>query len=85
MARHFGLHTLEDPTFAGGDSFRMFVSTDARKLRSVAKAINQADATDDEDNIEAAEGALEHLGWKRSIVEKPNFYRVTIQQAHRRP
>ena len=108
-ARHFGLHTQEDPSCGGSDSFRMFVSKDARKLRLAAKTINQAYATDDEDNINAAEshlleahdihffssgwkswdsqadeGTLEQLGWKRSIVEKPNHYRVTIQQVRRR-
>ena len=109
-ARHFGLHTLEDPSFTGGDSFRMFVSKDARKLRLLAKDIHQAYATGGDDafdaaellvmeadsvhfftqdvnywNIEDDEGALECLGWKRSIVEKPSYYRVTIQQAQRRP
>ena len=50
-ARHFGLHTKEDPAFEGSDAFRIFVHKDPRKLRALAKAIGDAYATISDNTI----------------------------------
>lgn len=46
-ARHFGLHTMEDPAFEGSDAYRMFVDRSASRLRSVAASIRKIAALDD--------------------------------------
>jgi len=46
-ARHFGLHTIEDPTFEGSDAYRMFVDRSESRLRSVAASVRKINALDD--------------------------------------
>ncbi len=50
-ARHFGLHTLEDPGSVGTDTFRMLIHKSAGKLRRVANAL--AKVYESGDDIEA--------------------------------
>jgi hypothetical protein len=114
-ARHFGLHTREDPTYEGSDAYRVLVHESAQKLRDVAKALNDAysaaNSSDlgDETLIDEVEdwlvlksdvawfthdwsywgqdqdeGALEHLKWKRTVVESGKDYRVTLRIAGKR-
>jgi hypothetical protein len=107
-ARHFGLHTLHDPTFAGSDGYRLLIHKSAKKLREAARVLGHAYAhaneTDDETLIDEAEfwleiksgvhwfshdwkhwdqeqdeGALEHLGWRRVVVEEDDGFRITLQ------
>jgi hypothetical protein len=54
-ARHFGLHTLEDPSTLGTDTCRLFIHKDIRKLREAARVIKSAYASGDESLIEDAE------------------------------
>jgi hypothetical protein len=46
-ARHFGLHTIDDPTFEGSDAYRLFVDPSASRLRSVAASVRKINALDD--------------------------------------
>jgi hypothetical protein len=54
-ARHFGLHTREDPAFEGSDAYRMFVHKDPRKLRVVAKAIGDVNEKCEDDTLDDQE------------------------------
>ena len=57
-ARHFGLHTKDDPTFEGSDAYRLFIHRNARKLRAIAKAIEHANAITPDDTIYDVENDL---------------------------
>jgi hypothetical protein len=54
-ARHFGLHTLEDPTTVGTDTFRLLIHKSAKRLREAARILNRAYSADDETLINEAE------------------------------
>lgn len=41
--RHFGYHTLDDPTAAGSDDYRLLVSKNRKKLQQAAKVLKQTD------------------------------------------
>jgi hypothetical protein len=104
-ARHFGLHTLEDPSTVGTTSFRILVHQDVTKLRRAAKVLADAYSSDDDHLVSKAEnwllsesgvnwfaqdgswwdlardeGALECLGWVRSVAELAGCSRVTIRR-----
>ena len=54
-ARHFNLHTLEDPTSGGSDYYRLLIHKNVRKLRATSKILDEAYAADDENAIADAE------------------------------
>ena len=65
-ARHFGLHTLEDPSFEGTDAYRMFVDASATRLGAVATALQKACELDDGDDLDPVEDwVIQHpeLNW----------------------
>jgi hypothetical protein len=45
-ARHFGFHTLEDPTTAGGDDTRVLIHRSASVLRRAARRLSKAWTSD---------------------------------------
>ena len=54
-ARHFGLHTLEDPTAEGSDGYRVLVHKSAPALRRAAEVLELAYASDRQSVIDEAE------------------------------
>ena len=54
-ARHFGFHTMEDPTLEGSDAYRVLVHKDARQLRAAAKMLSDAYSCEEDAPGEAAE------------------------------
>ena len=60
-ARHFGLHTREDPTLAGSDGYRVFVHKSAARLRQAVKMLDVAYVSDQQNVIDDAEAEL--AGW----------------------
>jgi hypothetical protein len=54
-ARHFGLHTQEDPTTVGNDTCRLFIHKSPSKLREAARRVGDAYASGDDSFIEQAE------------------------------
>jgi hypothetical protein len=65
-ARHFGLHTREDPSTVGNDSWCLFVHKDPRKLRQVVAQLSALDPSNsnydvDEWSIKVGSGV--HWFW----------------------
>jgi hypothetical protein len=54
-ARHFGLHTREDPTMEGSDAYRVLVHRSAASLRRAAEVMNRGYGSDIQDAIDDAE------------------------------
>lgn len=54
-ARHFGLHTLEDPTAEGSDAYRVLVHENARALARAAQVLEHAYGSDRQSAIDEAE------------------------------
>jgi hypothetical protein len=54
-ARHFGLHTLEDPTTHGGDSTRLLIHRDASALRAAWSKLSTAYTSDEADDVDQVE------------------------------
>jgi hypothetical protein len=61
-ARHFGLHTRNDPTAEVSDSYRLLVHREAGKLRQVAAALTRLDADDPEFELNELE-VLTPVNW----------------------
>ena len=64
-ARHFGLHTMEDPTMEGSDAYRVFVHKSVSALRRAARMLDRAYTSNQQDAIDDAEIWLldNHLIW----------------------
>lgn len=54
-ARHFGWHTLEDPSTIGTDSYRLFLHRKVEKLREASRKINDAYSSDDDSQVDDLE------------------------------
>ena len=54
-ARHFGLHTLEDPTAEGSDEYRILVHKSAPALRRAAEVLEHGYGSDRQSAIDEAE------------------------------
>lgn len=57
-ARHFGLHTLEDPTTVGTDTCRLLIHKSAKRLREAARVLDRAYSVGDQNLIDEAEAWL---------------------------
>lgn len=57
-ARHFGLHTLEDPATVGTDTCRLLIHKSAKRLREAANVLDRAYSAGDQTLIDEAEAWL---------------------------
>ena len=54
-ARHFGLHTMEDPTMEGADAYRVLVHKSRPAIRRAAQVLDRAYGSDQQSAIDDAE------------------------------